>query len=207
MTSLGCWNRCDDVDHSSREGVRVYGAGGHAQRIRRADGGCRTEAGSESTERRAVLVRKSQLDSCEGAVLGRDRSMRVREASGAGSVFVSMERERLDGATDSERTATVFGRKQASRKNIVVSTGDDAFFTCQENSNMIKSVVHDSPSNLQHERERVSTIKANETSGFVDNAEACGCRCVSGRCFSFPRWCRAGSCDTGCVRGSTVARR
>ena len=58
-----------------------------------------------------------------------------------GSVFVSMERDRLDGATDSERTATVFGRKQASRKNIVVSTGDDAFFTCQENSNMIKSVT------------------------------------------------------------------
>jgi len=33
VTSLGCWSRCDDVEHSLREGVRVYGTGGHAQRI------------------------------------------------------------------------------------------------------------------------------------------------------------------------------
>ena len=62
--------------------------------------------------------------------------------------------------------------------------------------------------------ERVSTTNANEAAGFVDDAKRM-VRMVCSRWvhvrfreMPFVSWCRAESCDTGCVRArSTVARR
>lgn len=75
-----CWRCCDEMARAARHRLRVRRSGGHAQRLRWIVRAGHSRAAARPVERRCVSLSEPRSGPHEGAPLGWDRPVRVREA-------------------------------------------------------------------------------------------------------------------------------